>query len=69
MSFRLNLVVREVEFKLHESCPNPIRIIRKADSFGAYRIAESGSAGFIVDINVKFLNGVSKHLKVWYLII
>ena len=66
VSFRLDLIVHEVEFKIHESCPNPIRIIRTADSSGAYRITESGYASFIVNIKVKFANGLCKDLKVCY---
>ena len=62
--FRLDLVVNEVEFKLHESFPDPIRTIRSADSSGAYRVGESGYAGFIVHIKVKFMNGFTIDLKV-----
>merc|ERR1712137_1250479 len=60
---RLDLVVNEVEFKLHESFPDPIRTIRSADSSGAYRVGESGYAGFIVHIKVKFMNGFTIDLK------
>ena len=62
--FRLDRIVHEVEFKLHESYPNPVRTIRTADSSGAYRITESGYASFIVSIKVKFVNGLCKDLKV-----
>ena len=62
--FRLDLVVNEVEFKLRESFPDPIRTIRSADSSGAYRVGESGYAGFIVHIKVKFMNGFTIDLKV-----
>ena len=61
---RLDLVVNEVEFKLHNSYPNPIRIIRTADSSGAYRLKESGYAGFYVHIIVGFKNGFGVELKV-----
>ena len=65
--FRLDLVVNEVEFKLHESFPDPIRTIRTADSSGAYRVGESGYAGFIVHIKVRFMNGFCIDLKVFYI--
>ena len=64
IQFRLDLVVNEVEFKLHESFPDPIRTIRTADSSGAYRVGESGYAGFIVHIKVRFMNGFCIDLKV-----
>lgn len=60
---RLDLVVNEVEFKLHESFADPIRTIRTADSSGAYRVGESGYAGFIVHIKVRFMNGACIELK------
>jgi len=63
IQFRLDLVVNEVEFKLHESFPDPIRTIRTADSSGAYRVGESGYAGFIVHIKVRFMNGFCIDLK------
>jgi len=54
---RIDGIIKSAEFKLHETFPNPVQVVKKPDKDGAFRIRESGYASFLVDISITFKNG------------